>query len=529
MTRAYATVRAAAASSAREPSRAPVTAGLHSTGRTHGNQARQRLLAAGVQAKLSVSEPGDSLEREADRVADQVMRMPNSAPAARIGHQAGGAVQRKCAACESAARAGKPKCAACEAEDGRIQRKPAGATAPPATSAAVPAPGTGAPLAADVRAFFEPRFDRDFGAVRIHTGAHAAASAHSLNALAYTRGRDIVFGESQYAPGTSAGRRLLAHELAHVVQQSDDTEARQRIHRQPQEEEEELPDAPPVIEPLPPIEPPGPEPEFECKFDIFKLEAECCAPVPGIGRVCAPDPVTLMKKIEEALAKMGKKKPRRIPKGIEFCPPNRQIPRDAPPPFRAGGCCSEGTFWNGFRCSPVPVTPSCTPEKCKEGEIFIGPPLCCIPRGKKEEPPPPPPPRKEQVIGSHEVFFQFDRPAGETTGSAEFDRAITGDGKSNFEMLVEQLKADPDLKVQLVGAASTEGPEDYNFDLAKRRAMAVADALEHAGIDRSRIADPTEDDLRSECKPIGTGLRSCGELGAAARDRRVLARVFGLR
>src|SRR5690606_2666060 len=108
---------------------------------------------------------------------------------------------------------------------------------------------------------------------------------------------------------------------------------------------------------------------------------------------------------------------------------------------------------------------------------------------------------------------------------------LTGEGKSNFAMLVEQLKADPDLKVQLIGAASTEGPEDYNFDLARRRALAVADALERAGIDRSRIADPAKDDLRGECKPIGTGLRSCGELGAAAgaRDRRVLARVFGLR
>jgi outer membrane protein OmpA-like peptidoglycan-associated protein len=83
--------------------------------------------------------------------------------------------------------------------------------------------------------------------------------------------------------------------------------------------------------------------------------------------------------------------------------------------------------------------------------------------------------------------------------------------------------------VQLIGAASSEGPEDYNFDLAKRRALAVADALEREGIDRGRIADPAENELRGECKPIGTGLRSCGELGADASDRRVLARVFGLR
>ena len=186
------------------------------------NQALQRmLLDRGVQAKLAVSEPGDPLEREADRVADEVMRMPDStAHAARIDHHGGGAVQRKCAACEAAARAGKPQCAACEAEDARMQRKPAGTSAPNATTTALPEAGAGVPLAPDVRAFFEPRFGRDFGDVRVHTGAQAAVSARSIDALAYTRGRDVVFGEGQYAPGTSAGRRLIAHELAHVVQQT---------------------------------------------------------------------------------------------------------------------------------------------------------------------------------------------------------------------------------------------------------------------------------------------------------------------
>jgi hypothetical protein len=161
---------------------------------------------------------------------------------------------------------------------------------------------------------------------------------------------------------------------------------------------------------------------------------------------------------------------------------------------------------------------------CKEDEINIGIPPCCRPRERKE--PSPPPPAREPVSASHEIFFQFDRPAGTTTGSAELDRALTSEGKGNFDLLVEQLRTDPALKVQLVGGASAEGTEDYNFDLARRRALAVADALARAGIDRSRIADPPQDDLRSECKPIGTGLRSCGELGADPRDRRVLGRVF---
>ena len=65
----------------------------------------------------------------------------------------------------------------------------------------------------------EPRFGHDFSGVRVHTDARAAESAWSVNALAYTVGRDVVFGTGQYAPGTSGGRRLLAHELTHVVQQ----------------------------------------------------------------------------------------------------------------------------------------------------------------------------------------------------------------------------------------------------------------------------------------------------------------------
>jgi hypothetical protein len=65
----------------------------------------------------------------------------------------------------------------------------------------------------------EPRFGRDFSRVRVHTDARAAASAQALNALAYTVGRNVVFGAGQYSPGTSQGDRLVAHELTHVVQQ----------------------------------------------------------------------------------------------------------------------------------------------------------------------------------------------------------------------------------------------------------------------------------------------------------------------
>ena len=90
--------------------------------------------------------------------------------------------------------------------------------APPAVQAALRSPGR--PLDAETRAFMEPRFGHDFGQVRVHTDARAAASAQAVGAVAYTTGQDVVFGAGRYAPGTTEGRRIVAHELAHVVQQS---------------------------------------------------------------------------------------------------------------------------------------------------------------------------------------------------------------------------------------------------------------------------------------------------------------------
>jgi hypothetical protein len=81
--------------------------------------------------------------------------------------------------------------------------------------------GGGQPLTRSVRDFFEPRFGHDFSRVRVHNDAKAADTAHAVSARAFTVGRDIVFGNGQYAPDTKGGRRLMAHELAHVVQQNN--------------------------------------------------------------------------------------------------------------------------------------------------------------------------------------------------------------------------------------------------------------------------------------------------------------------
>ena len=111
------------------------------------------------------------------------------------------------------------ECPACRDERLSLQRGAAPGAAPAVVSQVLRAPGR--PLEPPARAFMESRFGHDFSRVRVHTDAQAVESAHAVRALAYTVGRHVVFGAGQYAPATPTGRRLLAHELAHVVQQRD--------------------------------------------------------------------------------------------------------------------------------------------------------------------------------------------------------------------------------------------------------------------------------------------------------------------
>lgn len=166
-------------------------------------------LSGAIQAKLLVGEVNDPLEHDADRVADQVVRMPD--PESSLA-AAPTQLSRKCADCA-------------KEEAQTLQTKRAGM--PEATTGEAPAivhavlSSPGQPLDPISRAFFEPRFRHDFSRVRVHADAQAGASARAIGALAYTAGPNIIFGMSQYAPATAMGRRLLAHELAHVVQQDD--------------------------------------------------------------------------------------------------------------------------------------------------------------------------------------------------------------------------------------------------------------------------------------------------------------------
>lgn len=167
-------------------------------------------LALSLQPKLKTSSPSDALEHEADATAERVMRM--STPQ----------IQRQCAACA----AGGPPCAKC-ADEARSKAE-SSTDAPSVSGNSLQGLGEGRPLDSASRAFFEPRFGQGFSQVRVHDGGAAAASARALRARAFTYGGDVVFAPGEYAPATQEGRRLLAHELTHVIQQRRGREAAPR-------------------------------------------------------------------------------------------------------------------------------------------------------------------------------------------------------------------------------------------------------------------------------------------------------------
>ena len=159
-----------------------------------------------VQAALSIGAVNDPLEKEADAMADKVMRMPEN-----------GLIQRKCSSCE---------------EEDKVQRKPlasfiqkkgsqGGMLASESVSNKInSSKGKGSGLPKSTKSFMGNRFGTDFSKVNIHTGGEAVQMNRELSAKAFTVGSDIYFNKGQYNPGSSVGKRLLAHELTHVLQQN---------------------------------------------------------------------------------------------------------------------------------------------------------------------------------------------------------------------------------------------------------------------------------------------------------------------
>lgn len=163
-----------------------------------------------IQPKLTIGSPNDHFEQQADAVANQVMRMPESNFVA----------QRKCASCEH--------------EEEKVQRKPfnispiiqkvgenTGNIASENVSNQIESRrGNGHQMDAGTKTFMESRFGNDFSNEKIHTDSTAIQLSQNLNAQAFTVGNDVFFNEGKYNPNSSSGKHLLAHELTHTVQQT---------------------------------------------------------------------------------------------------------------------------------------------------------------------------------------------------------------------------------------------------------------------------------------------------------------------
>jgi hypothetical protein len=192
------------------------------------------LPAVPLAAKLKIGPVDSPLEQEADRVADQVMKMTSVTVS---GSSTPLLINRKCAACEKERQdsqepsAPSPastamvdgKCAGCEAEETSELRMKQAVTAtrktgdpPDIVHQVLHSPGE--PLDSETRLSMEASFGYDLRAVRMHTTPQAAQSASAIGARAYAAGLNIVFGNGEYAPKTGGGKHLLAHELTHVLQ-----------------------------------------------------------------------------------------------------------------------------------------------------------------------------------------------------------------------------------------------------------------------------------------------------------------------
>ena len=182
-----------------------------------------------VQAKLEVGAPNDKYEREADAKADEVVGMRDVRASTTASVES---VQRKCASCE--------------ADEEEVRRTPSPAAQTPTvghdvTAEIQSARGRGTPLDASTRAFMETRFQNDFSNVRLHTDTRATDLSRSLQARAFSVGNDVFFNEGQFQPRSREGKRLLAHELTHTIQQTGGAPG--KIQREPEESTPTEPEA----------------------------------------------------------------------------------------------------------------------------------------------------------------------------------------------------------------------------------------------------------------------------------------------
>jgi hypothetical protein len=464
-------------------------------------------------------------------------------------------LQRKCACGGSKSTGGE--CEECKKKE--LQRKPAGAagpvTAPRIVHEVLASPGQR--LDKQTSSFFEARFGHDFSRVRVHTDEKAAESARGVNALAYTVGHDLVFGQGRYAPTTTSGQRLLAHELSHVVQQ------------------EQASIASPTFSGL----------EIGAADDAAEREAEHTSHQIIEGTSLRTHSVIPTRGFSKSQLRRqnGDDQPKKQPKpliplpqpfeGLDikpvlplpggFSPPSLEDvhkgyynvfgPKDQPADVTcptgwkkrtsgdvAGLCCPGDSIDKDRCCPPSQMT-------------MLG--TCCKPDGVDEMrlncakkpglgPGPSPGPRKEQPQGTAEftltlppmapltvdllIHFKEGQPKGIVTDEKALKNSLAPAGDMELDAVIGWLQRGADFSTQLTGMASIEGTAPHNRDLGEYRVRSVANALLLKGIGILRISDPPGSE--KECPQLGPGMHNCGDTKASkgidANDRQVRARMF---
>lgn len=455
-------------------------------------------------------------------------------------------LQRKCACGGTTAHAGE--CEECKKK--KLQRRANGAatkaTAPPIVHDVLRS--SGQPLGTGTRSFFESQFGHDFGKVRVHTDARAAESARAVNAQAYTVGSSMVFGLGRFSPQSISGQALLAHELTHVMQQSDhdghasvssleigaedDAAERQaestarRVTTSPSTREDETTRSSGIKLQRQPA--PGGEEEKKDKYvpPLFQVGDYGIDFKPTI-----PGPIGLpsIEDVHQGLGKLGQKdRPASLtcPTGWSeryegLCCPGTSVDVDRCCPVSRmtalGLCCPEGKYAQGTECiadTPPSSGLSVTKQggKAPEGKASMSIKL---------------PPMTPLTVDLA-IHFNQGQPASAVASEKTLRTSLTSRGQGELDQVLNWLKRDPNSSVQLTGMASIEGTKAQNEQLGRDRARSVAYVLMASGVDVHRFSDPPG--LPAACADIGVGLHSCGDsLASPAKDendRQVRVRLF---
>ena len=433
-----------------------------------------------------------------------------------------GIVQRKCAC--GTHTIGGSDCATCAKKEETLQRQAAHDNERAQATTAVPESvhqvllSPGQSLDTATRSFMESRFGHDFSDVRAHTDAQAAESARAVNALAYTVGRDVVFGAGQFAPHTTSGKRLLGHELAHVVQQrgastggmlsmgdpaspleseadsaahglgeaqlSETSRASLQRQRQP-EDTKPRNVGPPLNElPLPP----------RCSFILQdgKWSWKCeSVPVVGSTPKLPVDPRDIPGRIEDIFKGKDKKPSSPPPGGTRPAQdPEMNLPQN----------------WVEQTCKLTPLSEFCV----RFGKTYMK-------EGADKKKPVDVMPQPIGVFWTFNVLFDHDQPS---LKESRPNGGMTEEGASSLNTNIYLLQRDPSMQVRIIGHASSEGDTAHNLELSKRRARFIYRKLEEAKLG-GRVINPVVSDGKTDgCTRLDPGVWACGELNATPGEAR---------